>query len=180
MVFAHCQAKIKIKIFSILYIVFNYVHFSIAEESRSHTVLCDKYPHLRQIKCSQFYTFGSTTQYYTKRRKSGTFSKANLKFSPSVFIAIQILRGNRNGYPIFCFRCWLPISSLIFLPKPSFQAYLINIHLPKSVKIAVSIYRYRFFLVKRKGNYRRFSNLKAFSLNSFVRLQANPNDAMLL
>ena len=26
----------------------------IAEESRTHTVLCDKYPHLRQIKCLQY------------------------------------------------------------------------------------------------------------------------------
>ena len=28
--------------------------FVIAEESRTHTVLCDKYPHLRQIKCLQY------------------------------------------------------------------------------------------------------------------------------
>ena len=26
----------------------------IAEESRTHTVLCEKYPHLRQIKCLQY------------------------------------------------------------------------------------------------------------------------------
>jgi len=26
----------------------------IAEESRTHTVLCDKYPHLRQKKCLQY------------------------------------------------------------------------------------------------------------------------------
>ena len=29
----------------------------IAEESRTHTVLCEKYPHLRQIKCLQYLNY---------------------------------------------------------------------------------------------------------------------------
>ena len=43
--------------YSVAYEAYLFAHaafYAIAEESRTHTVLCDKYPHLRQIKCLQY------------------------------------------------------------------------------------------------------------------------------
>ena len=96
------------------------------------------------------------------------FYKLFNRFGFSLLPPMQILRGNRDGCPILYFRCLLPIHLYYFRQNLHFKRVYLNICFPKSVKIAVRIYCYRFFFGKCKCNYRRFSNLKAFSLNSFV------------
>ena len=70
---------------------YGFPHF-IAEESRTHTVLCDKYSHLRQIKCLQYlyitahFLFASAKHLFTQNCKASSgveifdgFSQSELK-----------------------------------------------------------------------------------------------------
>ena len=57
--YEHCEGEERYENISMFLVSFFFLHICrfyvfIAEESRTHTVLCDKYQHLRQIKCLQY------------------------------------------------------------------------------------------------------------------------------
>ena len=82
---------------------------AIAEESRTHTVLCDKYPHLGQVKCLQYLILLRIFSLHLQN----ICSIKTAKHPPALKFLMDLVKANWNKMPILQDEIWRKTQKLL-------------------------------------------------------------------